>query len=91
MKRIDVNELLAGLAEIKDKRRQWGNLRHKLTDILFIILCAIMCGMQDIAEEKLNQYMKELDEIDAAESKPGALTKEDITGMYRLAFTRIWH
>ena len=35
--------------------------------------------------------MKELDEIDAAESKPGALTKEDITGMYRLAFTRIWH
>ena len=32
-------------------------------------------------EEKLNQYMKELDEIDAAESKPGALTKEDITGV----------
>ncbi len=32
-------------------------------------------------EEKLNQYMKELDEIDAAESEPGALTKEDITGV----------
>ena len=48
MKRIDIEELLAGLSGIEDKRRQWGNLRHKLTDILFIILCAIMCGMEDI-------------------------------------------
>lgn len=32
-------------------------------------------------EEKINHYMKELDEVDAAESKPGALTKEDITGV----------
>ena len=48
MKRIDIEELLAGLSEIEDKRRQWGNLRHKLTDILFIILCAIMSGMEDI-------------------------------------------
>ena len=32
-------------------------------------------------EEKINQYMKELDEIDSAESKAGALTKEDITGV----------
>ena len=30
-------------------------------------------------EEKISRYMKELDEIDAAESKPGALKKEDIT------------
>lgn len=67
MKRIDVKELLAGLEEIKDKRRQWGNLRHKLTDILFIILCAIMCGMQDIdgiamfgeeRQEWLRQYIE---------------------------------
>jgi len=32
-------------------------------------------------EEKINQYMKELDEIDAAESKPGALKREDIAGV----------
>ena len=32
-------------------------------------------------EEKINQYMKELDEVDAAEAKPGALTKEDISGV----------
>ena len=32
-------------------------------------------------EEKINQYMKEMDEMDTAESKAGALTKEDITGV----------
>lgn len=29
-------------------------------------------------EEKISQYMQELDETDCAESKPGAMTKEDI-------------
>ena len=32
-------------------------------------------------EEKTSRYMKELDEADAAESRPGALTKEDIVGV----------
>ena len=32
-------------------------------------------------EEKISRYMKELDEADAAESRPGALTKEDIAGV----------
>ena len=32
-------------------------------------------------EEKTSRYMKELDEADAAESRPGALTKEDIAGV----------
>lgn len=32
-------------------------------------------------EEKISRYMKELDEADAAESRPGALTKEDIVGV----------
>lgn len=30
-------------------------------------------------EAKINQYMQELDEADCAESKPGAMTKEDIS------------
>lgn len=30
-------------------------------------------------EEKMARYMKELDEMDTAESKPGALTREEIT------------
>ena len=32
-------------------------------------------------EEKINQYMKELDEIDTTETVPGALTKENINGV----------
>lgn len=32
-------------------------------------------------EEKIGEYMKELDEADAAEAKRGALTKEDIMGV----------
>ncbi len=32
-------------------------------------------------EEKIGRYMKELDETDTAESRPGALTKEDIAGV----------
>ena len=32
-------------------------------------------------EEKIGQYMKELDDVDAAEAEPGALTKEDIAGV----------
>jgi len=30
------------LAQIPDPRRQWGNLRHKLVDILIIALCAVI-------------------------------------------------
>jgi predicted transposase YbfD/YdcC len=32
------------LAEIKDPRRSWGNLRHKLPDMLVIALCTIIIG-----------------------------------------------
>jgi predicted transposase YbfD/YdcC len=32
------------LSKIHDPRREWGNLRHKLVDILVIALCAIIIG-----------------------------------------------
>ena len=32
------------LAQIKDPRRQWGNLRHKLEDMLAIALCCVIIG-----------------------------------------------
>jgi len=46
------------LAEINDPRRQWGNLRHKLVDILIIALCAVIIredefdSMEDWALER---------------------------------------
>ena len=36
--------LKTNLAEINDPRRTWGNLRHKLVDMLIIALCAIIIG-----------------------------------------------
>jgi len=48
MKIIDVEELLWRLTEVDDPRRQWGNLRHLLVDILFICICAIVSKMEDI-------------------------------------------
>lgn len=41
-------EMLDELEKLEDPRRRWGHKLHALTDILFIVLCAIMCGMQDI-------------------------------------------
>jgi predicted transposase YbfD/YdcC len=35
------------LAKIGDPRRQWGNIRHKLIDILVIALCTIIIGEND--------------------------------------------
>ena len=35
------------LRQISDPRRPWGNLRHRLDDIVIIGLCSIMCGGED--------------------------------------------
>jgi len=46
---MDINEaelirMKDHLGEIQDPRRQWGNLRHKLVDILVIALCTVIIG-----------------------------------------------
>jgi predicted transposase YbfD/YdcC len=41
-----MQKLIKSINQIKDPRRQWGNLRHKLVDILVIAFCAILCGAQ---------------------------------------------
>ena len=67
MKIIDVEELLKKLSEVEDPRRQWGNLRHLLVDILFICICAIVSKMEGIEgivlfgqerEKWLQQYIQ---------------------------------
>jgi predicted transposase YbfD/YdcC len=84
MKRIDIEELLEGLGEIEDKRRQWGNLRHKLTEILFISLCAIMCGMEDIDGivifgEERQEWLRKY--IELKNGVPSAATYERVLRM----------
>jgi len=41
-----ITRLITELEKIKDPRRQWGNLRHRLVDILVITLLAIICGSE---------------------------------------------
>jgi len=42
-----IESLKEAVWEIKDPRRPWGNLRHKLEEIVIIGLCTIICGGED--------------------------------------------
>jgi len=42
----NMEKLIKAAEKVHDPRRQWGNLRHKLPDILVIVFCAILCGAQ---------------------------------------------
>ena len=41
-----MTRIIIELEKIKDLRRQWGNLQHRLIDILVITLLAIICGSE---------------------------------------------
>jgi len=49
----NMNRLIKATRKIPDPRRQWGNLRHKLADILVIAFCAIICGAQTYEDLEL--------------------------------------
>ncbi len=40
---VDMERIIEKLGKVTDTRRQWGNLRHKLVDILFIGLVSVIC------------------------------------------------
>lgn len=44
---MDIERLKESIKIIRDPRREWGNFRHKLMDILVIGLCTIICGGED--------------------------------------------
>ena len=50
---MDIKKLQEGVKEIKDPRRTWGNLRHKLEDILIIGLCSVICQGEDFEDMEL--------------------------------------
>jgi hypothetical protein len=41
---VELIRMKTHLAQINDPRREWGNLRHKLVDMLVIALCSIIIG-----------------------------------------------
>lgn len=48
---MKVEELKEGIKNIKEPRRtRYGNIRHKLEDIIIIGLCTFICGGEDFAD-----------------------------------------
>lgn len=54
-----MEQLIEKLGELTDTRRQWGNLRHKLVDIVFIGLVSVICGGTDFEHMEDTGYGKE--------------------------------
>jgi len=44
------SKLVAALEAVSDPRRQCKNLRHRLTDILVVGFCGVLCGVEDFVE-----------------------------------------
>lgn len=42
----NMKKLIQSAESVPDIRRQWGHLRYKLSDILVVAFCAIICGAQ---------------------------------------------
>lgn len=53
-----MKKLLEQLGKLTDTRRQWGNLRHKLVDIVFIGLVSVICGGTDYEHMEDTGYGK---------------------------------
>lgn len=47
---MNIIKLTEELNNVTDPRRQWGNKRHKLVDILVIGFCTIVCGGEDFTD-----------------------------------------
>ena len=64
---MDIVRLKEKLGAIEDPRRQWGNLRHNLIDILVIGLAALLCNgadfedMEDFGREREDELRKFLE------------------------------
>ena len=56
--RLTMEKIIEKLEGLTDSRRQWGNLRHKLVDIVFIGLVSVICGGQDYEHMEDTGYGK---------------------------------
>ena len=62
-----MDHIIERLSKLTDTRRQWGNIRHKLVDIVFIGLVSVICGgtdfehMEDTGYGKLEWFKERLE------------------------------
>lgn len=55
-----MNKLIQSAESVPDSRRPWGHLLHKLSDILVIAFCAIICGAQTYRDLEIFGNAKKL-------------------------------
>jgi hypothetical protein len=56
----ELTRLQDHLTQIPDPRRQWGNLRHKLVDMLVIALCTVIIGEDEFEATEAVAYCMKL-------------------------------
>lgn len=56
---MNIIKLTEELNNVADPRRQWGNKRHQLVDILVIGFCTIVCGGEDFTDMETMGIEKE--------------------------------
>jgi predicted transposase YbfD/YdcC len=54
----NMKKLIKSAESVPDYRRQWGHLLHRLSDILVIAFCAIICGAQTYHDLELFGHAK---------------------------------
>jgi len=47
---MEIEQLVGSMEEVEDARRDYGNIRHKLVDILVIGLCSTICCGEDFVD-----------------------------------------
>ena len=82
--KMNIHTLIKATKQIDDLRRQWGNLRHKLSDVLVIAFCAIICGAQayDDLADVLHRFRGQCQEDRPA----GIIFFADFGGGYAICF-----
>jgi predicted transposase YbfD/YdcC len=55
----DINRMKEYMGAIPDPRREWGNLRHKLVDMLVIALCTVIIGEDEF--EAMEEWALEME------------------------------
>jgi len=69
-----MDEIRVRFDEIEDWRHQ-GYVEHKLTDVLIIVMCAVLCGLDELGDimlfaQKRQSFLKETFGIEKLPSKP---------------------
>jgi predicted transposase YbfD/YdcC len=57
---MDIMKLKEKIAAVEDPRREWGNVRHRLEDILVIGLCSTICCGEDFVD--MEEFGKDREE-----------------------------